>query len=498
MDFGALLGLGADLTLGGELCKAKALLAFLSPSADPLDSYELYLSTSVLVDNDQHLASLSARPGLRRQFLKHQFKSAAPRSEPQFFSFFSPQCLDRLGKCLGVELVFYRLDRRDGAHGAKFLIPFVDFRPGTLSGGSRPRTQGFVFGDAGSCGELRAADLDKLDACFTESWLTPIAGLTIKSLSRKSKQEVFSKVFWDLLKQEPWPQELRFGTPGNLPTVSIEEPGDLLLDPKAGHALWSLLKIPVLVVSFESLTLAGKRDKRRQKARSNRLIIADSKKWNFKVLAFAGPAETAEKISELEGLESAAVVAFWGRYLCSTLAEGLASRIKAKLRSTSGNAERLFNRSFRQFLPTDSQARRRKLDRLSEARSERAKRLDALKKWCQCSLCTASKYDANMSKAGPERLVVTPYTPAELMKMLGLWSEDESAELLEKVCELSLASMDIESRTVSVDLAGPRPGPYVPYAEVDDESSLEAHVLKVQKPIMIAHLDGRGSAFFFR
>jgi len=61
---------------------------------------------------------------------------------------------------------------------------------------------------------------------------------------------------------------------------------------------------------------------------------------------------------------------------------------------------------------------------------------------------------------------------------------------LERLCELSIASMDIESRTVDLDNRNPRPGQGVNYAEVNSSGLLGGHPLKVQKPLMIAHVDG--------
>jgi hypothetical protein len=57
------------------------------------------------------------------------------------------------------------------------------------------------------------------------------------------------------------------------------------------------------------------------------------------------------------------------------------------------------------------------------------------------------------------------------------------------MCELTVASMDIESMTVKVDLEPPvGEGGGLCYSTVDS-ASLEGHFKKVQKPIMIAHHD---------
>jgi hypothetical protein len=60
---------------------------------------------------------------------------------------------------------------------------------------------------------------------------------------------------------------------------------------------------------------------------------------------------------------------------------------------------------------------------------------------------------------------------------------------MEKLSELSVASMDIESMTVQVHLEPPvRQQGGILYGTID-EASLGGHLKKVQKPIMIAHTD---------
>jgi hypothetical protein len=60
---------------------------------------------------------------------------------------------------------------------------------------------------------------------------------------------------------------------------------------------------------------------------------------------------------------------------------------------------------------------------------------------------------------------------------------------VEELCKLSVAAMDIESMTLSVNLEPPvREGGGLNYNVVDG-ARLEGHFKKVQKPIMIAHLD---------
>jgi hypothetical protein len=94
----------------------------------------------------------------------------------------------------------------------------------------------------------------------------------------------------------------------------------------------------------------------------------------------------------------------------------------------------------------------------------------------------------NMNDDGPERLCSYFLDITDLLQLLGADSEDNLA-LVDKMCQLSVAAMDIESMTMKVDLEAPvREGGGLQYGIVDG-ARLEGHFKKVQKPIMIAHLD---------
>jgi hypothetical protein len=123
-----------------------------------------------------------------------------------------------------------------------------------------------------------------------------------------------------------------------------------------------------------------------------------------------------------------------------------------------------------------------------KAAKKKAPTFDCSKKNCRCKTCAGEAFSLNMSEAGPERLCSYFLDLKDLMKMMGV-DTPEYLGLVDRMCELSLASMDIESMTVKVDLEPP-------VAEVGglrystvDSASLEGHFKKVQKPIMIAHHD---------
>jgi hypothetical protein len=108
---------------------------------------------------------------------------------------------------------------------------------------------------------------------------------------------------------------------------------------------------------------------------------------------------------------------------------------------------------------------------------------------CLCEICVSEAFNDNMAKAGPERLVTYQMDVSELLGLLGEASAQNLA-LVQKLCYLSVAAMDIESRTVPLDLQRPVDSETgLLYATID-EASLAGHHQKVQKPLMIAHLDG--------
>jgi hypothetical protein len=134
---------------------------------------------------------------------------------------------------------------------------------------------------------------------------------------------------------------------------------------------------------------------------------------------------------------------------------------------------------------------------LEQARIAQAKKLsqrkarpgDRLTKICGCSLCGGDgnkEYDVNMSKGGPERLCTVQLDIGDLLQMMGADTEENLATV-ERMCELSVAAFDIESMTASVDLE--QPERLVSYRTVGGTSTLGGHIKKVQKPVMISHMD---------
>ena len=182
------------------------------------------------------------------------------------------------------------------------------------------------------------------------------------------------------------------------------------------------------------------------------------------------------------------VICIYGDCIVGELSEPFRSAVVEKHQKTAGEKERLSNRAemhpgVEKRLPTAFVEEAK----LAKKQKKFKRAGDSYIKRCTCDLCRSPEYENNMAKSGPERLCTTPYTIRELLQLLGQLDTDMNL-LIEKMCDLSVASMDIESRTMPLSMGGPRPGPKVVYPEVSTPI-LEGHSQKMQKPIMIAHTD---------
>jgi len=133
-------------------------------------------------------------------------------------------------------------------------------------------------------------------------------------------------------------------------------------------------------------------------------------------------------------------------------------------------------------------------EKRKKARDARKRKLggggskEACKTFCLCQLCcdSAKEYEFNMDEEGPEKLLTVDFGCRELLRLAGLDSEKNLA-IVEKMASLSIAAFDIESKTVEVDQYQPDKNLF---SQLDPNMSVEGHYTKVQRPIMLAHMDG--------
>lgn len=110
-----------------------------------------------------------------------------------------------------------------------------------------------------------------------------------------------------------------------------------------------------------------------------------------------------------------------------------------------------------------------------------------IEKLCKCYICTveAKTFSENMSTEGQEKLCTIKPSCYELLCMLGIDTQS-NRNIIDSLCELSMASFDIEAMTIKTAPTANLPAE-PKYSEI---GGIPEHTLKVQKPIMLAHTDG--------
>lgn len=188
--------------------------------------------------------------------------------------------------------------------------------------------------------------------------------------------------------------------------------------------------------------------------------------------------------------DDAFVVCLFGKRYACRLREDVRRRVVELHRCAKSAKEVMLNRSNlsqvpRVLPPDEVAAARHAFEEKKKAKS--APKMTPPQPICSCEDCVSSEYADNMAANGPDRLCSIPYSLTDLLKLLGLLT-DSSEALVDRLCQLSLAAMDIESQTIATHNRGPFPGPRVHYPEVGGPT-FEGHVLHTQRPIMIGHTD---------
>jgi len=522
-----LLDRWSALEAAGELTEifrsksfAKILLDCLSPTGHGFEIYHDYLTSFLMTENDSRYSALWGKKNLQEKIAKQFYKPLRPSQEPLLFSFYSSPCLSRLARQVGVELVIYKL------MPGETLMPYLDFRALRIPS-SEPSLAavGLKFRSGKSSSGRRSVKaichLEASDSSFNRLAYGPLfafAKKPSKTVSSWKNRGVVGGAEDCLSADDP-----DFLLPESSDSCFVDHPGKLLQDPdRLEGALWKRWGKKVLLVTFTCHALTGVERNSGLLPSSAKKVGGSSKSASksapptptptgfrvpppslckFVVIGFVGPGEsvdfesaenfgTEKTVSQLGDLKKVSVICFWGSGLVCLLSEPYAEAVRQSFFKTEGSGERIPNSRLRTFVPPSKARSLSRRQQLAAQKSERRKKIDQLKKWCKCQTCSEScEYDSNMSKAGPEKLLTTEFFVPQLMKMLGLWEGSSSRLLLDRVCELSVASMDIESRTVKLDLDRPGPGPNVFYGDIDS-AGLESHSRYVQLPVMLAHLDG--------
>ena len=467
-----------DLTQGGLLCPAKALLADQDDSREAFDLYSRYFDKFLFVDDSICVPSLRASqsgPG-GQKMLKDLYRWNSAKEEPAFFSFSNRHDLTRLSLLTDREIVVYYYDPRSSC-----LVIVQDARGVSLDALSRPVNHYLLVSDGRLLRDEGPEDTSALDeaylanpanAYFSRDFLVP-----------DCETPNWLQVTENLLRRFEHLGEIS----APLPDDPISQPADFQ---GCRASLWERWTKPVVLCSF--VGLSGKPPVSYQLGRALRSRKSLSA---FQTLTFVRP--ESGSVSDLLSRPTSRVlyVCFFAGRAVGLLTDAFAEVVRQNLLGLSEEKERLSNGGYGSCLPppglgpklatADREAAYKLLRQ--KRQTARAAKIDDTVKRCRCATCCSRDFDFNMSRAGPERLMAGRYCSRDLVKMLGMDSllvRAGEADLLEEASNLCVASMDIESRTVEVDVGRSR-------SDREGFSGLRRpeEVREVQRPIMLAHVD---------
>lgn len=425
--------------------------------------YSDYFDKFCLLDDEINVSCLKRSAKCEKTVKRHLFKKKHPLKEPAFFNFFSHHDVNRVASQLGVEIVVYAAASL-GVKESSFLLH--DFRSLQTSASQR-QVKYFLYLTAES-------------SLWTLSRPLPLNPSKVPFAS----SAVFARGMPDiLLAVDRLVLEERCSRTPTAPlenlrcshVCDLQQNADLLFE------RWNRT---VLVVSFCRLLKRGSWGCKKR--------FSD---YYFMTLALVTSPEvksrgcTLEELGLFDDQAAPVVVALYNEELVCKMTTEFSEGLLARYRNATGRKEKICGRNFMEN-PKISASERlaaqkvwssRKKTTLRESRKKKPGRI------CECSTCASSAFCENMSDTGPEQLCSTGYSVSELLKMLGSWTPLIERDL-DRLCELSIASMDIESKTVNADVGSPSHGDPVEYRSIDS-SKMEGYVKKVQKPLMIAHAD---------
>ena len=485
---------GPELTRNGQICVSKALLGSCVPSLTADEVYAEYFKPFTLIDEDTNLSCLKARPNQEKKIRNSMFDLKHPQKEPAFFTFNSHTDVNRLAAVLECDIVIYYTNETF----EKFFELYHDFRGFNNKVEIPPEDYDADVDRAlGSEGPSSSSAVKKMKK-VKNTCLYYVLTVTQKLYKfEESLDEVLERLPGAFFSQkEIRVRNLRFPDFGELIARMLDLPAPpfpittLLELTFSVDRLWDFWQVKIILVSFCKLNFNQKQVRNVSRRMHPRFC------YFFHLGIVGPPAIKTEEGSNLAQLvdDISFAVSFYGPNLGHLLKDDYRRAVIEEYKKTS----RRDKPASTNFLgvPSVSLEEKRRALALAEAK----KRLKTLKipygdtctKNCKCDTCRRSeKFDVNMGRGGPERLCTYTMCASELLRLLGLATEENLA-IVEKLCSLSMASMDIESMTLDLDLEPPvREGAGLFYGVVDDVK-LQGHFKKVQKPLMIAHLDQLG------
>lgn len=459
--------------------------------------YAEYFRPFTLVDEDTNLSCLKSRPNQEKKIRNSMFASRDPHKDPAFFNFTLHTDLNRLASVLECDIViYYTTDNFD-----KFFDLYHDFR--CFNNKVEIPLDDYAIPD-----EHDDNDDDAVDNASTtrrikmkkvkNTCLYYVLTVTHRLYKfEESLDEVLERLPGAFFSQAQFRvRNLRFLDYGELLARMLELPpppfpiSSLLELTFAVDRLWDHWGIKIILVSFCKLNFNQKQLRNVSRRMHPRFCY-------FFHLGIVGPRHQRTDQDE-EGHLSALVddislaVSFYGPYLGHVLKDEYRKAVIEEYKKTS----RRDKPTSTNFLNVPSVGLEERREALAKVRAKKQLKREgkipygeSRVKVCSCQTCRHSdKFDLNMGRGGPERLCTYTLCATELLGLLG-FDSDENKAIVEKLCSLSMASMDIESMTLELDMEPPaREGAGLFYGIVDNVK-LQGHYKKVQKPVMIAHLD---------
>ena len=442
--------------------------------------FSSYLRSFVLVGMDLNLNAFSRWANGERDFYSSLF-GKNDKKEPKNFSFSNQFDVARLGQMLNLNLIFYCAESEKDLHRLNVFHNYTDFEDPT-----EPRKsynflltysgQLFFFFPSPDFKDIVRASLIHITA-NPEEEVTKLDVLGLgESLCRLlecedsfSESEVLSKVksVRDLVYADSGVTEILSTLPAPLVVAVYTRRGSISGNKKK-KGDGQMFNKCVLEIVYKSDILNYNAS-----GRNSTFKLPSIEEIDF-LVSPAGTNALArannfirEKMYGLLGLLSAE-----DKFDCSYVFSGMSpgKDFDDRLRVKRAKAE---------------EKRRKKYAR--EGEPEKKKRRKIPEENCECKICRDSmaEYEFNMNLEGPEQLLTIDFSCRDLLSLLGLDTEENLA-IVNRMVEMSIASFDIESKTVDVDSTKPDSSQF---AELDPQMSVEGHCKKVQRPIMIAHMD---------
>jgi hypothetical protein len=465
---------GFDFSRGGRSCLSKALLSAVDSNLSGFQIYAKYFDPFTLVNANTNMSCLKRRSKMAYR-VRATMYGRRPSKEPAMFSINTVGDVRKLGEMLESPIVIYYA--QDDADLSRLDI-WHDFRLRNATHGwleyvqseQYQKTISFIVTSKGRFYRMQTSACI-LDMCLNRPPFHLKENIWYHETDSYSLTHAISYVL-----------NLPF-VPANLNCVSFKE-----LQQKASD-LFAFWNCSILLVGYckNSVTLChGNRLKKR----------SNFSNCHYVTLAFIGENLAASTVvhSELNHLVALHADNRLG-VVIEEHREGIIQHYKENYPEKSVGSGVDY-----QGIPvvTPDQAREalaKKEQKQREAKKKIKNResgsdlprppVKDIVKLCKCAICSSTAYDGNMAKAGPERLCTVQLDVTDLLQMLGADTK-ENLEIVERLCQLSVASMDIESMTVTVHVDDPEP--VLKYAAIDDVI-MGGHVKKVQKPIMISHID---------